>query len=926
MTTQSFIKELAKIVKRENVLFSKKDLLAYAYDATQHQVMPEVVVFPRSTDEVSRVMKVAHREKVPVVARGAGTGLSGGSVARQGGIVLELSRMNRITVLDTANRRAIAESGVVNLDLQDALSPLGYFYPPDPASQRCCTLGGNIGENAGGPLCFRYGVTSKYVSGMEVVLADGQIVNLGGDVEDIPGYDLRGLLIGSEGTLGIVTRLTLNILPKPEASRTMLAIFNTLEDAGQSVSDIVSIGIVPAALEIMDKSLCWAIEEGTHAGYPVDAEGVLLIEVAGVTDSLDKQITDISAICKRNRARGLRFAKTSAERDALWKGRKGAFGAVARICPQYIVNDGTVPRGQLVPALHRVGEIAREYHVRIANVAHAGDGNLHPLILFDVNNPEERAAAKKAGEEIMDTCVALGGTISGEHGIGLEKLAAMRRMFSPADLATMRKVKQVFDPDGILNPGKKIPAEADKSPANGQSTLVAAEKAAQPPQAVHQRFAEIVGTENLITDKQKASSYKVDGLVPKAVVFAATTEQVSQIIKVANRAQTAIVPWGSGSKQQAGPCLSAADTILGLKNMKRTIDLDLGNFSVRVEAGKVNSELQQELVEHKLFFPLGPPFMETSTIGGELAANANGPRRFMYGTVRDLVLGLTVVTPTGDIIHPGGKTMKNVAGLDFCRMLIGSQGTLGVITEAILRLFPLPEVNKSLCLVFPNSEDAFRLTGQLLDSILWPSAIELIDWVASRHLDYNSISPRKEGEVMLMVNIEGSSEVVERHLKEISNRAEANQASLKVTIESKDVARVWSAYREIHHSFLSKVPSGFKGKAAVPLSKLGDMFKVVKEAGSKHGMEIGMTGHGGNGVLHTYVVAEKDAALSVITDLRQAAASLGGFFAVEDAQLSVRKSVDVWPRRSDDALVKRLKKALDPNNILSPGRVVGGQH
>ena len=920
MIKESFIKELAKIVGKENVLSSKRDLLAYSYDATQQQEMPEVVVFPHSTAEISAVMKAAHQERIPVVPRAAGTGISGGTVPIRGGIVLEVSRMNRILDLDTANRRAVTEPAVVNLDLQDALAPSGFFYPPDPASQKSSTLGGNIGENAGGPLCFRYGVTTKYVCGMEVVLPDGEVVDLGGSVEDTPGYDLRGLLVGSEGTLGIATRLVLHIVPLPEARQTMLAIFDTLEAAGQAVSDIIGAGMVPAALEVMDKTMCGAIEESVHAGYPVDADGVLLIEAVGLADSLGRQVKDISEICQRAKVRELRIPKTAAERNAIWKGRLGAFGSIARICPPYLVNDGTVPRNKLAPALHKVKEMSEKYHLVIANVFHAGDGNLHPLILYDDTNPEETAAAKKAAEEILDTCIALGGTITGEHGIGLQKLGAMYRMFSPADLATMRKVKQVFDPNDILNPGKLIPPEKEGIPVTGKAVPKEEE-------ALNQRLAEIVGAENVMTGKQAIAPYEVDGLVPNSVVFASTTEQVSQIIKAGNESRVSIIPWGGGTKQQIGPCLSAADVVLCLKNMKQIIDFDEGNYSIRVEAGMVNGELQRQLAEHKFFFPLDPLFMETSTIGGELAANANGPQRFMYETVRDLVLGLTVVTPTGDIIHPGGKagkTMKNVAGLDLCRMFIGSWGTLGIITEAVLRLFPPPEVSKSLWLTFSNFEDAFRLVTQILNSVLTPTSIELIDQVAGRRMKHDYGSRLKEGEVLLTVNIDGDREGVSRQLKEITTMAKANKVGNIVTLEGEEATKAWNAYRGLHQSILSAAPSTVQGKASVPISRLGDMFKAVKEIGDRYSVEIGIMAHGGNGILYPYVAAGDADVVHIIDDLRQAAEGLEGFFIVEAAPLEVRKSVDVWPHRNDYTVMKRLKTQLDPNNILNPGRVVGG--
>ena len=919
---RSIIRELARIVGRENVLFSKKDLLAYSYDATQRQEMPEVIVFPSTTSEISEVVQAARRKGVPIVPRGAGTGITGGTVAIKGGVVLELSRMNRIIALDTDNQRAVVEPGTVNLDLQDALAPLGFIYPPDPASQKSCTLGGNIGENAGGPLCFRYGVTSKYVSGMEVVLPTGEIVDFGGTVEDFPGYDLRGLLIGSEGTLGVATKLTLRIVPAPEASSTMLAVFDTLEDAGQAVSDIVSAGIVPAALELMDKRMCWAIEESIHAGYPVDAEGVLLIEVAGLANGLDRQVKDITEICQRNKVRELRRATTSAERDALWKGRKGAFGSVARICPNYMVNDGAVPRNRLMPALRKVGEIAEKHHVVIANVAHAGDGNLHPLIVFDASKPDEVAAAKIAGEEILDTCIALDGTISGEHGIGLEKLAAMPRMFSRADLATMRRVKQILDPDNILNPAKLIPVGADVT-TKDESSRPIEKSTRERRQALAQRFAEIVGAENVITGDPIAASYEVDELMPGAVVFPSTTEQVSQIVKAGNQYQTSIVPWGTGSKQGHGRCLSAADVILCTTRMKRTIDLDVGNSTLRVEAGEVNDELQKGLAKHRLFFPLAPIFTETSTIGGELATNASGPLRLMYGTARDLILGLTVVTPTGDIIRPGGKTMKNVAGLDLCKLFIGSWGTLGIITEAVLRLYPLAEVSKSLCLVFACPEDALRVAGQLIGSRLSPRAIELIDPVASRHLAGDYTLRPKEGGVMLMVGIEGTSEVVDRHVKEISEISEANNVSTKITVDGDKSEKLWSAYRGMHQSLLEKVQSGLKGKASVPISKLTDMFRATKGVGDKHKVEIGLTAHCGNGILYVYFSGEKEDALRMVDDIRKAAERLGGFFMIESAPSWVRKDAGVWPRPGAYSIMERLKTGLDPNNVLNPGKLVG---
>ncbi|MFQ6122762.1 MAG: FAD-binding oxidoreductase, partial [Dehalococcoidales bacterium] len=356
--------------------------------------------------------------------------------------------------------------------------------------------------------------------------------------------------------------------------------------------------------------------------------------------------------------------------------------------------------------------------------------------------------------------------------------------------------------------------------------------------------------------------------------------------------------------------------------MNRIIDLDVSNFTVGVEAGIVNSELQKRLVEHNFFFPFDPPYMETSTIGGELAANASGPLRFLYGTARDLVLGVTVVTPTGEIIHAGGKTMKNVAGLDLCKMFIGSWGTLGIITEAVLRLFPVPETGKSMWLTFSNFEDAFRSVSQLLNSVLTPGSIELIDGVAGGSLEYGS--RLKESEVLLMVNIEGDNEGVNRQVKEVGTIARANKVRNVVTIEGEDVNLAWNAYRVVPPSILCADPLTVQGKASVPISQLENMFKVTKEIGDKYSVKIGIMAHCGNGILYPYIAARNADVAPILGDLRQAAEDLGGFFIVEAAPLQVRKTADGLLHRSDYSLMKKLKEEFDPNNVLNPGRVVGG--
>jgi len=447
---------LKEIVGDQYVLTSDVDLMLYGYDAYLEMSRPDVVVVPENTEQVSRIVKLAYEAGVPVTARGAGTSLSGGPVPLKGGIVIHFSRMNRILEIDIPNKRARVEPGVITLDLQTAVAKQGLQYAPDPASQKTSTLGGNVGENSGGPHCLKYGVTTNHIMGLKMVLYDGTVVDTGGKAPDRPGYDLTGLVVGSEGTFGVITEITLRLIDQPEAVKTLLGIFDTIEDAGNTVSAIIADGIVPATLEMMDKLVIKAVEESVHAGYPLDAEAVLIIELDGLKDGMGRLADRIIEICRANRVREVKVAKDEAERNVLWTGRRGAFGAVSRLRPSYMVCDGTVPRTKLPEVLRKVTEIGRKYNLPIGNVFHAGDGNLHPLILFDVRDEEETARVKRAGTEILRLCVDAGGTISGEHGIGLEKLAEMSFIFSRDDIAAMWKLKNAFDPAGQLNPGKVL--------------------------------------------------------------------------------------------------------------------------------------------------------------------------------------------------------------------------------------------------------------------------------------------------------------------------------------------------------------------------------------------------------------------------------------------------------------------------------------
>jgi glycolate oxidase len=448
---------LVKLLGPRGYLDRPEDLTLYEYDGGVDKHRPDLVVFPKTTAEVAAIVRAAHDFDVPLVGRGAGTGLSGGAIPREGGITVAFARMNRILEIDLENERAVVQPGVVNLDVTLAVQDSGYFYAPDPSSQRACTIGGNVAENAGGPHTLAYGVTTNHVLGLEMVLPDGTVIETGGKAVDLPGYDVAGLLTGSEGTMALVTKITVRLMRKPEVVKTILAIYESNEDAGRTVAEITARAITPVAVEMLDGVMLRMVEEATHAGYPMDAAAVLLIELEGIREAVEEQVEQVRQACEICGAREFRVARTAEERDLLWKGRKNAFGAVGRVSPTYYVQDGVVPRTKIAPTLHFIGEMAEKHGLTISNIFHAGDGNLHPIILFNPRKPGELEAARACGVDILTYCIDAGGSITGEHGVGMEKNELMAKLFSGDTLDTIGRLKLLFDPDARLNPGKVLP-------------------------------------------------------------------------------------------------------------------------------------------------------------------------------------------------------------------------------------------------------------------------------------------------------------------------------------------------------------------------------------------------------------------------------------------------------------------------------------
>jgi glycolate oxidase len=457
-STISLIDQLRAIVGPEGILTSPSELLVYECDGfTIEKNKPDVVVFPTSTEQVVQIVKVCNELDVPFLPRGAGTSLAGGCLPVGGGVMITLSRMKRILEVDYRNRYAVVEPGVINLWLTNHLKPQGWHFAPDPSSQGACTIGGNVATNSGGPHTLKYGVTVNHVLGLEFVLPDGRVVRTGGPAEDNPGYDLTGVIVGSEGTFGIATKIWVRITRNPEAYRTLLGVFETVDDATNTISDIIGAGIVPAALEMLDTLILQAVEAAFHFGFPLDAGAVLIMEVDGLEAGLGNEAERIIDIAKKNHAREVRRATSDAERLLLWKSRKQAFGAVGRLAPSYCTQDGVVPRTRLPHILREIQRIGEKYNLRICNVFHAGDGNIHPILLFDERDAEQVKRVLDASREILEECVRAGGSVTGEHGIGVEKIDFMSKLFSPEDLAMMLRLRAAFNPDGRCSPRKMLP-------------------------------------------------------------------------------------------------------------------------------------------------------------------------------------------------------------------------------------------------------------------------------------------------------------------------------------------------------------------------------------------------------------------------------------------------------------------------------------
>ena len=685
MLQDTLLHSLNTLLPKGQVFTDEATLLTYEVDAGLDKGWPEGVVFPRTADEVARIVQWAATHNVPLVARGAGTGLSGGAVADRGGIIVEFARMNRVLELDTLGRSVVTQPAVINLRLDEQAKTHGLYFPPDPASQRASTIGGNVSENSGGPHCFKYGVTTNYITGLDVVLADGRQVRVGGRALDYPEYDLCGLITGSEGMLALITSISARLLRNPPGVKTMLAIFDSVEQAADAVSAIIAAGLMPATMEMMDQKITNMAEPYAHAGLPLDAGAILIIEIDGYPASLDPQIREIEQLLQAQGVREIRIARNEEERYKIWLARKSVAGAITRLTPAYYTVDITVPRSRLREILSEVDPICEKYDLRVGHLMHAGDGNLHPMIL--VPNPRDTelmARVHAAGWEMVKCCVEMGGSLTGEHGVGIEKREYMTLMHTAAELLAMWDIKQAFDPNTLLNPGKVFPVPTDST-------------------------TPFAGYRKQVTTTEQ-------NVLPASPFEPTTAEEAAQGLLALSQAQQRV--------HISNAVHETSDMILNTHELRGIKTYAPDDLYITVGAGTPLAEIHSFLAEKGTYLPLASPWPD-ATIGGLVAANINAPLRMRYGAIRDLVLYATVALADGRVIRTGRPIVKNVAGYDLTKVFIGSRGTLGLLTDVTLKLFARPRAKRTLLITTEHLADALNYAKALLPVALTASAILL---------------------------------------------------------------------------------------------------------------------------------------------------------------------------------------------------------
>ena len=927
------VENLRAILRPEQIISEAEELLVYECDGlTHYRHRPRAVVFPASTEEAAEVLRLLSRERVPLVPRGAGTGLSGGALAVGGGVCIELARMRRVLKVDVENRLAVVQAGVVNAHVSRAVARHGLYYVPDPSSQGSCTVGGNVGENAGGIHCLKYGTTTDHVVGARVVLAEGRVVELGGAGAEAPGYDLLGLFVGSEGTFGVVTEVTVRLTPVPPSVRTLLADFTDIDDASRAVSAVIAQGIIPAGLEMVDGATIRAVEASVFAaGMPLDAEAALLVELDGLEAGMDEEVERVRSICVRNGARSVRLAADEAERKRLWAARKGAFGAMGRITPDILIQDAVVPRSRLPEVLAATYRIGARHGLRVANVFHAGDGNLHPLVCFDSRDAAQVERVHEAGREIMETCVRAGGTITGEHGVGLDKSEYLPLVFSDDDMRAMLAVRAAFDPEGLCNPGKIIPVLKGCGEARAVAEVKKAARGTAEgngsngkPAQLKVEALSVDAASQVLTRTTRGAldpSTALAGLLGQEhvgvlttgdntsalVVEPSTFEEVCEVLRLAESERWTVAPAGACTWLDAGEAREPANVVLKTTRMSRLVEHEPADLVATAEAGLTLAEFNREVGRAGQWLPLDPPGAEVATLGGVVATGAAGAQALGYGAPRSHVLGMRVGLAGGRLIRAGGRVVKNVAGYDLCKLFTGSHGTLGVILEITFRLRPRPRREATLVARSTELRPLLEAGRALVSSQLLPVAVELLSPPLSE-----DVCGIDDNAFVMLARFAGTEGAVEYQLARAAESVEGT------TERVEDDDGLWTRLS----STIRRAGGPLVWRASVLPSALGSMLARL---GDDSGRGLRWHGGAGDGRLRVFDDAQdNERASAVLRGMRGAAQAAGGSLVIERAPDGLKQELGAWGLTESSAfLMKRLKERLDPSDTFAPGLFSG---
>ncbi len=858
MSSSGKRQSLEGLLTREQRISDPAALVPYETDAGLERAQPAGVLFPRSVSDLQQIVAWANRSGVPLVARGAGTGTSGGAVAERSGVIVEFSRMNHILEFDALENRIVAEPGVVNYELDQFARARGLMFPPNPASGRVCTIGGNVAENAGGPRCCKYGVTTNYVVGLKVVLADGRVVRLGGHALDYPEYDWVGILTGSEGTLGLVAEVEVRVLRQPAAARLLMAAFDSVEQAGEAVSHVLAEGLVPATIEMMDQAIVRIVEDYSHIGLPVDAAAILIIEVNGYAASLPAQVEEITAVLAGHHPCELTLAETAEQYDRIWRARKDSAGALARIAPAYYASDCTVPRSKIAVTLREISRICDKYRIPVNYLLHAGDGNLHPnYMVADAGDPELMERVRNVEAEVLAFCVRQGGSITGEHGVGIERRDFMPLMYGVDEIHMMQDIKRVFDPGELLNPDKIFPMH---SPA----------PAPLPP----------------------------PGRLPPADYAPGSAEQAAEAIRACLSSQppSTIRLRGSGTKSSLLP---PTDIVLSTRNLRGILACVPEDNYVTVGAGASLAEIQYELGRYKRWLPLVSPWDE-STLGGILSSNLNAPlrMRYGYGGIRDLVLAVTVALADGRVAAFGRPVVKIVAGYDLPKLFVGARGTLGMITGITLRTTAVPRARRSVVIPVRDLKEGLDWGNRVKSICLNASALLLCRGPAIAGLD---------APLALVYTAEGIPADVGAELDEVQQALRQAGAPQAITFDQYSGSELWAVWMR------STGPDDAIIQVGVGARSLAEILSATTAEYGDRDYMVDL----GNGMLYLKGPESKN----LLTQLRSQAVAAGGYAVVLSAPWESKLERWGYQPDSLREM-RSLKSLWDPQGVFNPGAFI----